>query len=66
MGQDEFSRGAKYMRDNVLAHIIGLQNGLGNKRNDPGYVALQKLSDCIVENYGDLFSEFKSNGAAKG
>ena len=66
MGQDEFSRGAKYMRDNILAHIIGLQNELGNKCDDPGYVALQKLSDCIAENYGDLFSEFKSNGAVKG
>ena len=54
----EREAGAKSMRDNVIAHIIGMQNEMGNDVNDKGYQALDKLLDLITERYGKMFGEF--------
>ena len=56
--QSEWKQGAAHMRDNVFAHIIGMQNGLGNDVNDKGYQELQKLMDLIEEQYGKMFGEY--------
>lgn len=58
MEQSDFNRGAAYMRDNVIGHIIGMQNGMGNDVEDKGYQALDKLLDLITERYGKMFGEF--------
>lgn len=46
------------MRDNVFAHIIGMQNDLGNDIKDKGYQELQKLLELIEERYGKMFGKF--------
>lgn len=56
--QSEWNKGAACMRDNVFAHIIGMQNGLGNDVNDKGYQELQKLMELIEERYGKMFGEY--------
>ena len=45
--QSEWSKGAANMRDNVISHIIGMQNDLGNDIEDKGYQELQKLLELI-------------------
>jgi len=54
----EREAGAKMMRDNVIAHIIGMQNEMGNDVEDKGYQALDELLDLITERYGKMFGEF--------
>lgn len=56
--QSEWSKGAANMRDNVFAHIIGMQNDLGNDVKDKGYQELQKLLELIEERYGKMFGKF--------
>lgn len=56
--QSEWKKGAADMRDNVISHIIGMQNDLGNDVNDKGYQELQKLMDLIEERYGKMFGEY--------
>lgn len=56
--QSEFNRGASYMRDNVIGHIIGMQNDLGNNVEDKGYQKLEELLDLITERYGNMFGKF--------
>ena len=58
MEQSEFSKGASYMRDTMIGHIIGMQNDMGNDVEDKGYQALDKLLDLITERYGKMFGEF--------
>ena len=58
----EFNRGAEYVRDNILASIIGLQNGIRHSNlDDPTYKAYQKVYNLIKERYGDMFDKFKNN-----
>lgn len=56
--RSEYSKGAINMRDNVISHIIGMQNDLGNDIEDKGYQELQKLLELIEERYGKMFGEF--------
>lgn len=56
--QSEWKKGAAHMRDNVFAHIVGMQNELGNDENDKGYQELQKLMELIEERYGKMFGEY--------
>lgn len=56
--QSEFNKGASYMRDNVISHIVGMQNDLGNNVEDKGYQELQKLLELIEEQYGKMLSKF--------
>ena len=56
--QSEFNRGVSYMRDNVIGHIIGMQNDLGNNVEDKGYQKLEELLDLITERYGNMFGKF--------
>ena len=56
--QSEWKNGAAYMRDNVIALIIGMQNDLGNDIEDKGYQELQKLLKLIEERYGKMMREF--------
>ena len=56
--QSEFNKGASYMRDNVISHIVGMQNDLGNDVEDKGYQELQKLLELIEEQYGKMLSKF--------
>lgn len=58
--QSEWKQGAANMRDNVIAHIIGMQNDLGNDINDKGYQELQKLLEFIEEQYGKMMNEYKN------
>ena len=39
--QSEWNKGATNMRDNVIAHIIGMQNDLGNNIEDKECQELQ-------------------------
>lgn len=56
--QSEWGKGAAYMRDNVIAHIIGMQNDLENDIKDKGYQELQRLLELIEERYGKIMGEF--------
>lgn len=56
--QSEWSKGAANMRDNVISHIIGMQNDLGNDIEDKGYQELQKLLELIEERYGKMLGKF--------
>ena len=56
----EFNRGAESVRDNILASIIGLQNGIGHNNPDgPTYKAYQKVYNLIKDRYGGMFESFK-------
>lgn len=56
--QSEYSKGAADMRDNVIAHIVEMQNDLKNNIEDKGYQELQKLLELIEERYGKMFCKF--------
>lgn len=56
--QSEWKKGAAHMRDNVIAHIIGMQNDLGNDIEDKGYQELQRLLELIEERYGKMMGEY--------
>ncbi len=43
--QSKWKNGAANMRDNVIAHIIGMQNDLGNDIEDKGYMEDGRFSD---------------------
>lgn len=60
MSNRSFFDGAVYVRDNVLATLIGMQNELGHVNpNDPEYQAYKKVYDTIADKMGDMFDEFK-------
>ena len=60
MSNRSFFDGAVYVRDNVLATLIGLQNELGHgDPNNPEYQAYKKVYDSIADKMGDMFDEFK-------
>jgi hypothetical protein len=62
----EFNRGAESVRDNILASIIGLQNGIGhNNPDDPTYKAYQKVYNLIKDRYGGMFENFQDNGTVE-
>ena len=56
--KDARNTGAKWMRDNVISYIIGMQNDLGNDVTDIGYQELQKLLELIIDRHGDMFKDF--------
>ncbi len=56
--QSEFNKGAAYMRDIIVSHIIGIQNDLGNNIEDKGYQELQKLLELIEDQYGKMCEDF--------
>lgn len=58
MLKNEWKKGASCVRDNIIGHIIGMQNNLGNNVEDKGYQQLDKLLDLIEERYGKMFGEF--------
>lgn len=53
------TEGCKYARDLILATIIGMQNEIGYYANFKKYQMYQEIYDKIVENYGDMFDEWK-------
>lgn len=57
---DEFKNGARYVRDTILAMLIGLQNKTGySKQDDLEIITYQRVYNLIVERYGDMFENFK-------
>ncbi len=56
--QSEWKKGAANMRDNVIAHIIGIQNDLGNDIENRGYQELQRLLELIEDRYGKMMGKF--------
>lgn len=57
--QSEFNKGASYMRDTVIASIIGIQNAQGNREESEEYKVLQSLLVTIENHYGGYGKEFK-------
>lgn len=55
--QSDWSRGACYSRDCVIAHIIGMQNG--QTPETEGYKSLQTLLETIIDQYGNICQPFK-------
>ena len=55
----DFNKGATMMRDLVIAHIIGMQDDIGNNVEDKGYKKLQELMELIEERYGKYAKPFK-------
>ena len=61
MANESFNRGAVYVRDYILASLLGLQNGLYHTDPDnPEYEAYQKVYDLITNKFGDMFEPFQS------
>jgi hypothetical protein len=55
----DFNKGAAMMRDLVIAHIIGMQNDIGNDVNNVGCQKLQELMELIEERYGKMYKPFE-------
>ena len=55
----DFNDGAKYVRDSILALIIGLQNKNGNQTQSEQYKAYQEIYDTITNVFGDMFENIK-------
>lgn len=53
-----YRQGKEDMRDDVLAIIIGLQNGIGNKDSER-YAALQDVAKAIIKMYGGMFEPLR-------
>ena len=47
---------ARHLRDNIIATLIGYQNGIGNDENSPEYQAYQKVLTMIESQYGEFMS----------
>lgn len=54
----DFNNGAKFMRDNIIATIIGMQNDIGNDKNSEKYIAYQEVLTTIINHHGDIFTQF--------
>lgn len=52
---DDFRRGERSMRDNIIAMIIGFQNG-NNNTESTEYKAYQRVLEAIEERHGELMS----------
>ena len=60
MSKPGFFDGAVYVRDYILASIIGIQNEMGHSNpNDQEYKAYQDMYELIVNKFGDMFTNFK-------
>lgn len=60
MSNTSFDHGAVWVRDYILAWLLGIQNVLYHTDPDnPEYKAYEKTYDMIVERFGDLFTDFK-------
>lgn len=57
--QSEYSKGAKDCRDNILATIIRIQNGLGCDIKNLQYQILQELLENIEKHYGSFMKDYK-------
>lgn len=57
--QSEFNKGASYVRNIVIANIIGIQNAQGNNEGSEEYKVLQSLLITIENNYGEYGKKFK-------
>lgn len=59
MSNTSFEHGAVYVRDYILASLLGLENGIGHTDPDnPEYAAYQKVYDLITNRFGDMFTDF--------
>lgn len=47
---------ARHLRDNIIATLIGYQNGIGNDESSPEYQAYQKVLTMIESQYGEFMS----------
>lgn len=60
MSNTSFECGAVYVRDYILAFLLGMQNAIGHTDPDnPKYEAYQQIYDSIADRFGDLFTDFK-------
>lgn len=57
MAYSEYQNGARNARDNILAMLIGLQNGLDT--DSEKYQVLQEVYEEIVKTHGDMMKEYK-------
>lgn len=57
--QNDFNKGASYMRDIVISGIIGIQNEQGNREETEEYKVLQSLLLTIEKYYGEYGKDFK-------
>lgn len=60
MSNTSFEHGAVYVRDYILASLLGLQNGLFHSDPDnPEYSAYQKVYNLVADRFGDMFTNLK-------
>ena len=60
MSNNSFENGAIYVRDNILAMLIGLQGKVGySEDEDSEYFAYQKAYQLIADTFGDMFTKLK-------
>lgn len=60
MSNTSFEHGAVYVRDYVLAFLIGMQNSIGYIEPDnPELAAYQRVYNSIADRFGDMFTDFK-------
>lgn len=60
MSNSSFRNGGTYVRDNILAMLIGLQNNVGySEQEDSEYFAYQKVYNLIADIFGDMFTDLK-------
>lgn len=57
--QSQEIAGKRYIRDLIIAHIIGLQNDRYWNVESEGYKALQDLLLLIEDRYGEFMKDFK-------
>lgn len=55
----DFYNGSKYARDCIITEIIGLQNGIMDKKESEEYKAYQNVLELIIDKYGDMYRDFK-------
>ena len=53
----DFVKGEKFMRDAVIATIIGMQNDIGT--GNPKYQAYQDVLETVIDRYGDMYQDVK-------
>ena len=63
MSNASFFDGGKYVRDYVLAILLGMKKEVMHNSpegvDDPRYQAYSNVYDKIVDKFDDLFTEFK-------
>ena len=63
MSNTSFFDGGKYVRDYILASIVGLQHVAIHTSpeggTDPKYKAYAEVYNLIEKRFGDIFTEFK-------